>query len=79
MGTLGREGRDGKVGEQNPGQETGELTWPCHLGCEGLLAELWAEQRPQENQRAHWQVGSRQQDSVMSCFPKMTQRLAPGL
>lgn len=59
-----------EVGE-NSGQEAGELTWPCcYLGVRVPL---------QGSGHENGQVGSRQQNSVMSCFPRMTQQLVPGL
>ena len=58
----GEQWEDGatEVGE-NSGQEAGELTWPRCLGVRVPLQDFGHED---------WQVGSRQQDSVMSCFPK---------
>lgn len=58
-----------EVGE-NSGQEAGELTWPCYLDVRVPL---------QGSGHKNWQVGSRQQKSVMSCFPRVTQQLVPAL
>lgn len=81
METPGREGRDEKVGnsdgEQNPGQEAGELTWSCHLGYEGPLAGLWARGH-QENHRG--QTGRWAADRLSDVmFSQNDSALAPGI
>lgn len=76
MGIPGRERNRGKVGNSSwggePGQEARKLTWPCYLGWEGPQQDL-GHMVTRGPQRADWQVGSRHRDSVMSCFPRMTQ------
>lgn len=58
-----------EVGESS-GQEAGELTWSCYLGVQVPL---------QGSGHENWQVGSTQRNSVMQCFPRVTQQLVPGL
>lgn len=68
-------GDGGWGGEPRTGSRGADLALsPGECPCRTL-----GTRSPTELQRADRQVGSRQQGSVMSCFPRMTQWLAPGL